>query len=92
MPLIVCRQFDASGLLKKVNIDIDKEPYFAVSHVWGLAEWVHSPAIFSISHEIYASPHKVAFIRDRLPDLVGTTPFWMDILCVDQRSKEAKLR
>jgi Heterokaryon incompatibility protein (HET) len=90
MLLIMCRQFDRSGFLQEVEINIDKEAYFAISHVWGSAEWVDRSAIPSISHKVYASPHKLAFISDCLPKLVGTTPFWMDILCVDQTRKEAK--
>ena len=30
--------------------------------------------------------HKAVFIQDKLPSLVGTTPFWLDTICVNQRN------
>ena len=86
--LTLCR-YEQGKILARSEVDIDSTPYIAISHIWAQAVWYSD--IPGISWEIIASPQKVNFLRHRLPALVGTEYFWMDILCVDQRSFEARI-
>jgi Heterokaryon incompatibility protein (HET) len=72
------------GRLELFSAQMRRVEYIAVSHVWGEAEWLH---IASIGREVYASPQKAEFIRSQLPTLVGSTPFWMDTLTVNQKDQ-----
>jgi len=84
----VCR-FDESGKLQRQNIDISCNSYIAVSHVWADATWRSD--IGCVDWEIIASPQKTQWINKQLPKLVKGSFFWMDVLCVDQRSDEARI-
>ncbi|KAK5654584.1 hypothetical protein OQA88_7213 [Cercophora sp. LCS_1] len=58
--------------------------YIAISHTWGNVEWQW---VRGVPFQIRVSPKKARFIEARLPALVGDTPFWMDIIAVDQRDQ-----
>ena len=66
----------------------NKLQYIAISHVWGEAQWL---SILGIEHEVLASPSKAEFIQKALPALVGNTPFWMDILSINQSDEAEKI-
>lgn len=63
--------------------------YLAISHVWGQTEYRDLPGFKK--HPILISQHKWNFLLKELPKLVGSEWFWMDILCVDQRSEDARI-
>ena len=86
--LTLCR-YEDENVLRRSDIDIDSTSYIAISHIWAQAEW-HSN-LAGIGWEVLASTQKARFLTQRLPSLVGTEYFWMDILCVDQRSFEARV-
>jgi len=73
-----------NGHLELFRTQIGVVEYIAVSHVWGQAKWLR---IDGIEREVYASQQKAEFIRSQLPVLVGSTPFWMDTLTVNQKDK-----
>ena len=62
--------------------------YVAMSHVWGRVFWQEIPGV---AGEVRVSMEKAKFIKERLPSIVGNEYFWMDILCVDQRNKDARI-
>lgn len=74
------------GQVELFEAQIDKLEYIAISHVWGAAEWLRVPGI---EEEIRLSPRKAKWIETDLPDLVGNAPFWMDVVCIDQRDQGA---
>jgi hypothetical protein len=82
---ILCRY--NSGKLVKENKPLSKTEYIAISHVWGKAVWQDIPEI----GPVLVSSEKAKFVEKRLPLIVGTKWFWMDILCVDQSCKEARI-
>lgn len=92
--MIVLRRFNLDTLEKfEVSInDLERVQYFAISHVWGD---VQKRTVYG--EEILASEEKVKFITGRLREIVGTQVgqgalyFWMDILCIDQENKEARV-
>ncbi|KAF3934681.1 hypothetical protein ABW20_dc0104737 [Dactylellina cionopaga] len=62
--------------------------YIAISHVWGEAKWL---PVASAEHDILVSKKKANFITRRLPELIGQSSFWMDVICIDQRDQKAVL-
>lgn len=63
--------------------------YLAISHVWGQAKWQDISRIdFG---QILVSESKARFITEDLSRIVGEEYFWMDVLCVDQKDKEARV-
>lgn len=54
------------------------------SHV----QWRKIPGI---DEGVLVSNCKAKFMADRLASIVGTDWFWMDVLCVDQRNKDARI-
>lgn len=82
----LCRFDDAGSLQLQVG-DLDHDSYYAISHVWQQAVWTQ---IRGVERPVVASSQKVRFITDVLPSLVGHELFWMDILAVDQTSKEER--
>lgn len=69
-------------------MSVAETDYLAISHVWGDAEWQILPMI---DGNVLVSKEKAKFIEERLASIVGAAWFWMDILCVDQRDKEARI-
>ena len=86
--LTLCR-FNNAGNLHYEDAEITTTPYIAVSHVWAEPEWVTIPGI---PERVLASCQKAQFIHRKLPTLVGTSLFWMDILAMDQTNDEARVR
>jgi hypothetical protein len=87
LQLTFCR-FESDGMLKrwfKVTADIT---YIAISHVWEKVSWRCIPGV---PGEVLASQIKAEFIAQKLSALVGRNYFWMDILCVDQSDKAARI-
>jgi hypothetical protein len=78
----------SSGKLFLEEIYPMKFQYVVISHVWGRARWQTIPGI---DGEVLASDSKATFLRESLPGIVGDDYFWMDILCVDQKSPEARV-
>ena len=81
---ILCR-FDSGKLIKEC-LSIHDVKYITISHVWGNARWQEV-----LGEEILVSDEKAAFIRERLISIVGNELFWMDILCINQRDKDARV-
>jgi Heterokaryon incompatibility protein (HET) len=78
-----------SGKLFREDIFPMNFQYLAISHVWGQPRWQSVPGIdFG---QVLVSDSKVRFIAEVLPGIVKEDYFWMDILCVDQRDKEARI-
>jgi hypothetical protein len=87
MTVINLCYFDARGSLCLEPKDLDNTTYVAVSHVWGEAS---EHDISGVAWKVLASPHKALFIATQLRNLVEGHHFWMDVLAVDQSSKEAR--
>jgi hypothetical protein len=85
-PITVC-YWDA-GKLYREDIPITKFQYIAISHIWGHANWRTIPGI---EGEVLCSDEKAKFLTDSLPSIVGDDYFWMDILCVNQKDKTARV-
>lgn len=84
--LTLCR-FDSGNLITETKL-LRETQYICISHAWGEAFWRN---ISGIQEEVLASSEKAEFITKRLPSLVGTDWFWMDILAVNQRDKAARV-
>jgi len=67
---------------------VGETKYLAISHVWGQATWRN---VVGVDAQILASDEKAKFVAERLPFIVGDDWFWMDILCVDQRNRAARV-
>ena len=82
----VLRRFDPEdGRLVRAILPIHSTNYITISHVWGNARWQHVQGV----GEVLVSDEKAKFMSERLPILVGQEWFWMDVLCIDQRDKNA---
>ena len=86
--ITLCR-FEDGNILIQRGLSLGQAPYIAISHIWSEAIW-HSN-LPGIGWDVLASKQKAKFLTHQLPDLVGSSYFWMDILCVDQRSHKARL-
>jgi hypothetical protein len=80
--------YNSIGHLEESIVSIEETDYLAISHVWGKAEPQRIP-VFNKS--ILASKEKAEFITKALRGIVGVNYFWMDILCVDQDDREARI-
>jgi hypothetical protein len=88
MPKITLCRFGSEGQLESFEGDTNATEFIAISHVWGPADWTDIPGI---QNQVIVSQHKAEFLKTKLPKIVGQLPFWMDVLCVDQRSKAARI-
>jgi hypothetical protein len=86
LEMLMCRYTD--GILRKELVVLADTKYVAISHVWGDARWQH---IDGIEGETMISGEKAKFLTERMPELVGEGFFWMDILCINQRDKAARV-
>jgi hypothetical protein len=85
--LVLCR-FNENRSLSRHEVNIYETPYIAVSHIWCRASWCSIPGI---SWKVLASPQKAEWVSEKLPHLVGSTHFWMDILAIDQADSAARV-
>ncbi|KAF2135515.1 uncharacterized protein K452DRAFT_323020 [Aplosporella prunicola CBS 121167] len=78
-----------NGRLKYIRAHTKELSFIAISHVWGAdTQWCE---VNCLDFTIQASARKVEFINERLPELVGGAPFWMDILTINQTDKDEKI-
>jgi hypothetical protein len=83
-----CHYFDQFGYrLELANVPISTTKYFAISHVCGEAEWMHVPGVGSV----LMLRKKSRFIRNELRNIAEGNYFSMDILCINQRNKNARI-
>jgi hypothetical protein len=83
--------FGKNGKLYLSPQDINEKPFIAISHVWGKPSEVSWCDVEGIPSKVPLSPQKYRFLSEQLPGLVKGAYFWMDVLAVDQSSKEARL-
>lgn len=86
LEITFCRYVD--GKVTRCILPVAGTKYLAVSHCWGKAQW---QTILGIEDEVMASKEKVDFIVEQLSSIVGEDAFWMDILCVNQRDRDARI-
>jgi hypothetical protein len=79
------------GQLQRFNARTTEIEYLAISHVWGNPDHLQTLDIPGIPGKVNATPAKAKYLENELPKLVGDTPFWMDILTVDQNDKAARI-
>lgn len=85
--VVMCRYLD-ENLVRELR-SVDDTQYVAISHVWGeCADWRVVPGI---EGDVKVSKEKGVFLAERMPSLVKDSWFWMDVLCVDQRDKAARV-
>ena len=77
-----------NGRLFKDQIYLREVSYLAVTHSWGHATWRSIPGI---EGDVIASDSKARFITESLQSIVGDDYFWMDIMCIDQKDKAARV-
>jgi len=77
----------ATGNLCLEPKDLDNTTYVAVCHVWGEASEHDIPGV---AWKVLASPYKALFIATQLRKLVEGHHVWMDVLAVDQSTREAR--
>ena len=82
----LCR-FESGRLIKETHSSRSVS-FVAISHVWGEARW---RSVEGVEGDVLVSNDKAKFITDVLPGLMGEDWFWMDVLCIDQRSKAARI-
>ena len=87
LQILMCR-YEPSGKLQKSVVSVYGSEYLAISHAWGNAHWEKIPGY---DEPLMVSKSKATFIAERLPQIVGDSYFWMDIMCVDQRNAEARI-
>ncbi|PNP73352.1 hypothetical protein FNYG_13309 [Fusarium nygamai] len=88
----MCR-FSASAnlTLEFEKVDIQKSCYFAISHVWGSPDEIICRQVPELGNvKLHISERKLDFIKGNLRKHVGTSPFWMDILCISQNNRDEK--
>jgi hypothetical protein len=88
MPKITLCRFGSEGQLESFEADTNATEFIAISHGWVPADWTDIPGI---QNQVIISQHKAEFLKTKLLKLVGQLPLWMDVLCVDQRSKAARI-
>jgi len=86
LELIMCRFAD--GILLKEKVVLATTKYIAISHTWGDVTWQN---VDGIEGKVKVSDEKAKFLTDRLSELVGEEFFWIDILCVNQCDKDARV-
>jgi len=83
-PLVQFARFE-DGQVNFFHGKIEETQYIAISHVWGMTEWLQ---MRNMNGEKLISRSKAKFVENRLEALVGNTAFWMDTLTVNQRDQE----
>lgn len=78
-----------AGRLERFQAPINDLEYLAISHVWGDPSLLEPRDVPGIDGKVLCTPEKADYIEQELPKKVGTKPFWMDILTVDQTNKDA---
>ncbi|KAG6364686.1 hypothetical protein INS49_006290 [Diaporthe citri] len=78
-----------AGRLERFQAPINDLEYLAISHVWGDPSLLEPRDVPGIEGKVLCTPEKAEYIEHELPKKVGTKPFWMDILTVDQTNKDA---
>lgn len=84
--VIMCRFI--GGKVEKQLVNVDNTSFLAVSHVWGAAKW---RIVRGVNHKVLVSKSKAEFMEQQLPSIVGDGFFWMDILCIDQTNRDARV-
>ena len=84
---MLCRYGPDGKLLKSLRT-LAETKFMAVSHVWGDAKW---RKVKGIEGEVMVSKDKAKFLEQHLPIIVGHGWFWMDVLCIDQKDKAARI-
>ena len=74
--------------LEKAVLPLRNTRYIAISHVWGKSAWRFIP---DVPGRVLSSNKKAKFIATELRRIVNGSYFWMDILCVDQSNKGARI-
>lgn len=87
LQILMCR-YAPSGKPQKSIISVHDTEYFAISHAWGDTHWEQIPGH---DEPLLVSKSKAQFIAERLPEIVGDSYFWMDVMCVDQHNAEARV-
>lgn len=77
-----------AGRLERFESPINGLEYLAISHVWGDPSLLEPRDVPGIDGKVLCTPEKAEYIERELPKKVGTKPFWMDILTVDQTNKD----
>lgn len=85
--LVTLCRFENGQLIKRQKM-LEQTDYIAVSHVWGDIKWRR---VREIQGEVLASQEKVIFLETQLQSIVGSGWFWMDILCINQRSTDERI-
>ena len=78
-----------TGKVEQTTVSVADTTYFAISQVWGIVKWRKVPGM--IDGEILVSEEKPKFLVEQLPSIVGHNYLWMDVLCVDQHDKAARV-
>jgi hypothetical protein len=86
LEMLMCRYINR--ILKTEMVVLADTKYVAISHVWGDALW---QPVDGVEGEIMISDEKAKFLKERMRELVGEGFFWMDILCINQRDKAARV-
>jgi hypothetical protein len=87
LEVVMCRYVD--GKLEREIRPVHQTEFIAISHVWG--DNVAWQTVAGVDGEILVSSEKKAFLHEEMPSVVGDSYFWMDILCVNQRDKAARV-
>lgn len=87
LQVLMCRFIN--GKLVKEIVPVANTKYLAISHVWG--EGFKWQEVLGLRGEVPVSTEKVNFLEQQLNSIVGDDYFWMDILCVDQKDKAARI-
>ena len=92
LQVVFCR-FDSSGKLVRESLPVPETRYITISHAWESATWQKISAIEDkvLGDMFLVSEEKAKFIVEQLPSLVGADWFWMDVLCVNQCDKAARV-
>lgn len=75
--------------MERFEAPIQGLEYLAISHVWGNPSLLAPRDIAGIEGRVLCTPEKAKYIEQELPKMVGSKPFWMDILTVNQTDKDA---
>src|SRR5271169_281204 len=86
LDITLCRY--ESGKLVTRPMRVSETRYLTISHVWGNAKWRD---IQGFEGKVKATEEKAYFIERKLPNIVGSQYFWMDILCINQKDKAARI-
>lgn len=84
-PLIRFARYTHDGeTIELFDAHTEEIDYIAVSYAWNDAYW---RPLRGFGRHVLLSQQKLQFLEQKLPKIVGSLPFWLDVIVIDQTNQ-----